>query len=93
MKEVLLERFVPEQSSLVEYLIYDTQAKELEVKYKRGKYAGKSRKYKGFIREEFDYITSGESVGKRLIGVLRRKKEENRNQSFWGKIQKLFTNY
>ena len=93
MKEVLLERVIPETSSLVEYLIYDSQQKSLEVKYKRGKHKGKARKYGDFSKEEFDYITQSSSVGKTLLSVLKRKSIEKKNKSIWGFLQSVFTSY
>jgi len=93
MKEVLLERVVPESSTLVEYLIFDAQAKQLEVKYKRGRHKGKARKYRNFSREEFEYITDAESIGKRLLSVLKKREMDKERDSLWGKIKRIFTEY
>lgn len=93
MKEVLLERITPEKSSLVEYMIFDAQAKQLEVKYKRGKHKGKARKYRNFSKEEFEYITDAESIGKRLLSVLKKREMDSEQASIWGKIKRIFTEY
>ena len=93
MKEVLLEKFSPEKSSLVEHLIFDALLKQLEVKYKRGKHKGKTRIYKDIIREEFDYIITGQSTGKRLLSLLKRKHEEKKQSSTWGFISSFWGNY
>ena len=93
MKEVLLERYSPEQSSLVEYLTFDAEKQTLEVKYKSGKHKGKIRKYKNFIKEEFDYITNGESAGKRLLAVLKRKQDEQKKASIWGFMASIWGAY
>lgn len=93
MKEILMEKVVPESSSLVEYLIFDAKSKLLEVKYKRGKYKGKSRKYKNFSKEEFEYITDAESIGKRLLSVLKKREMDRERDSIWGKFKRIFTEY
>lgn len=93
MKEVLLERVVPESSTLVEYMIFDAQTRLLEVKYKRGKHKGKSKRYKNFSREEFEYITDAESIGKRLLSVLKKREMDKERASLWGKLKRIFTEY
>ena len=93
MKEVLLERVTPEKSTLVEYMVFDAQSKQLEVKYKRGKHKGKARKYRNFSKEEFEYITDAESIGKRLLSVLKKREIDKEQASIWGKIKRIFTEY
>ncbi|MBD0402509.1 KTSC domain-containing protein [Flammeovirga sp. EKP202] len=87
MREILVEKIITPESTLIEFLIYDRQKKSLQVAYKRGRHAGENRVYKNFPADSFDMIITAPSKGKALLRELKRyKKEENSFFSFFKKI-------
>ncbi|PWJ41996.1 KTSC domain-containing protein [Sediminitomix flava] len=90
VKEVLKEKIVIENSSLIEFLIYDYEAEFLEVKYKRGKHKGKIRGYESITLQDYKEIINSESVGRQLLRTLsHRQKEES---SFLENFKNIFSN-
>ena len=61
-------------SSLVEFLEYDQHKRELLVKFKRGKYKGKQRRYADISKQSFMQLLDAESVGKSLLRLIANKK-------------------
>ncbi|AZQ61027.1 KTSC domain-containing protein [Flammeovirga pectinis] len=89
MREILVEKIITTESTLVEFLIYDRQTAELQVSYKRGKHSGKIRKYKDFPADSFDMIITSKSQGRALLRELKRYKHEE--NSFFGFFKNLFS--
>ncbi len=87
-REILKEKVLVEDSSLVEFFVYDHNLLLLEVKYIRGKHKGKVVNYKNFPRDAFDFITTAESKGKALLSVLKKRKQET--SSFFSFFKNFF---
>ncbi len=89
-RQVIQEKVVINNSSLVDFLIYDHHTNELIVKYKRGKHKGKARVYNGVTPSDFQEIINATSVGKTLLRTLAKyKKEEG---IFFRFFKNLFSN-
>ena len=84
-KEIIREKFRV-KSSLIDYLIYDYQKKELEVRFKRGRYKGEVRSYGGVTKNELDSILTAESPGRRLLKVIAKKRGDD--SGLWGYLLK-----
>ncbi|NME70180.1 KTSC domain-containing protein [Flammeovirga aprica] len=89
MREILVEKIITPESTLIEFLIYDRQKKALQVNYKRGKHAGETRVYKNFPADSFDMIITARSKGKALLRELKRYKQEEK--SFFSFFKNLFS--
>ncbi len=83
--KVLNLRVVP-SSTLIEFLEYDQQKKELLVKFKRGKYKGKKRRYFDISNKAFMQILDSESVGKSLIRIVQNKKGISQRQTIFSRL-------
>jgi len=82
---VLNLRITP-ASSLIEFLEYNNSSRELVVKFKRGKYKGKERKYSDISSQAFEQVMESESVGKSIIKLIEGKKGVAKNRSFFGRF-------
>ena len=79
--EVIKEKFKLD-STLVEYVIYDYQKKELDVLYKKGKHKGNTRTYKHITEVELREIVESDHPGKRLLKTIAKKK--GNSSGLWG---------
>ncbi|KXX70016.1 KTSC domain-containing protein [Flammeovirga sp. SJP92] len=89
MREILVEKIITPESTLIDFLIYDRQKKTLQVTYKRGKHAGKSKVYRNFPADSFDMIITAPSKGKSLLRELKRYKQEEK--SFFSFFKNIFS--
>lgn len=91
-KEVIREKFKV-KSSLINYLVYDYQKEELDVKYKRGKHKGNTRTYTNISQAELKEILESDSPGKQLLKLIGKKK--GNSDGLWGyfveKIKKAYS--
>lgn len=86
MTNNVLNLRVTPASSLVEFLEYDQRKKELLVKFKRGKYKGRQRKYTDVSSGAFMQLLDAESIGKSLLRLIKDKKGVEANSSFLNKL-------
>ena len=86
MTNNVLNLRVTPASSLVEFLEYDQRKKELLVKFKRGKYKGKQRRYADVSKNSFMQLLDSESIGKSLLRLIKDKKGMSANPSILAKL-------
>ncbi|MEL7146668.1 MAG: KTSC domain-containing protein [Bacteroidota bacterium] len=86
MTNNVLNLRVTPASSLVEFLEYDQRRQELLVKFKRGKYKGKQRKYADVSKSAFMQLLNAESIGKSLLSLIKDKKGVSANPSILNKL-------
>lgn len=86
MPEVLKQKYEI-SSSVIEYLIYDSHLRILEVKYKKGKRQGQLTKFKNVSKEQFNEIINSKSVGKKIKQLSDNRK---RGMTFIQKILDFF---
>ncbi|MBX2844024.1 MAG: KTSC domain-containing protein [Flammeovirgaceae bacterium] len=88
--DFILEKDITKRSSILEYMRYSEQEKELEVKFKKGKWKGKKKVFKNISKEVYQTIIDSESVGRALIEVVGEQKYKEKtikkNQSIIHKI-------
>ena len=86
MTNKVLNLSVTPSSTLIEFLEYDQQKRELLVKFKRGKYKGRLRRYFDVSNNAFMQILDSESVGKTLLKVISNKKGVSQRQTIFSRI-------
>lgn len=86
MTNKVLNLRVTPSSTLIEFLEYDQQKKELLVKFKRGKYKGRLRRYFDVSNNAFMQILNSDSVGKSLLRVIKNKKSISQKQTIFSRI-------
>lgn len=57
-------------STVIELLEYKSTSETLSVKYKRGKYKGKTKKYEGVDQGLFLEILNSESIGRKILSLF-----------------------
>ncbi|MEN7550857.1 KTSC domain-containing protein [Rapidithrix thailandica] len=88
MREVVSEKVTIPQSSLIDYLVYNYEKRELHVKFKRGKHKGQLRMYHGFSRSEYEGVVNAESPGRTLLKYLAQKRPKH--GGFFSKLKSFF---
>lgn len=86
MTNNVLNLRVTPASSLVEFLEYDQRTRELLVKFKRGKYKGRKRRYADIPKNAFMQLLDAESIGKSLLRLIKDKKGVEASPSILTKL-------
>lgn len=91
--EFILEKDLTNRSTVLEYMRYSEQGKELEVKFKKGKWKGKKKVFKNISKPVYQTIIESESVGRALFEVVGeqkyKEKVSKKNQSIIHKFLDL----
>lgn len=86
MTNKVLNLRVKTASTLIEFLEYDQQKREMLVKFKRGKYKGRQRRYFDISNSAFMQILNAESVGKSFLKITKDKKGANYRQTIFSRL-------
>jgi hypothetical protein len=88
MRTVLTEKLITTESTLVEFVIFNHEKRQMKVKYLRGKHEGKVRTYNNIPPEAFKNITEAKSKGKQVLKTIAKYRQEK--SSFFTSFKNWF---